>query len=276
MSAISYQNSILVNLPEERQSLVNLWLMTQNSQPHLAEQLHGDLYPNSTNRYRCSQGEKADIVKAVFDLSFKRAPEKVIQASEEVAGRSFYPLWKRCYRIYLPRVIGSVLGNVCVKVMIVVLVGLLGIGAGVIGYELTHAFVSQTVIPFVLNNTPLIVMDLFQAAVDRFIWVYKNSVPIILGIWVTKQIVLSIDHEIPVLSPALRALDLWKLAMIAWSAPQTIGGFIFYQLYDAAKFGWDGCDDLSQFFLQIAHNAESERYQESKHEAYLVWKSQIS
>jgi len=271
MAAVTaYSRCVVSLLDPAQENLANQWLDSRTGSHALVTQLHSQIYPKSRTRYRFAENVEEAAAKAVFEAAFRRAPEQVIAAAETAAETSCYPLWKRVIRIYIPQVIGTIAGNTIVKISLVVATAYFGSMAGYQAYEATQHFVAAQAVPYIINNTPIEVIRVFNTAVGYLSWAYENWVSALFYTWVAQQVIL-LGPEVPYFTAAVRTISIWNLYRILTASPQTVGWFLWYTFTDAVKFVWNGCDDVSEFFLHAAEKADSERLVLSKQRAYTLW-----
>lgn len=254
------------------------WLCnrTELGAEEILQSLHTVVYPAAKTRYRFPGATKeAELIKAIFEIAFKTAPERVIAKAEEVTENPLYPVWKRVLWINTPQAISSVLGNPFVKIIISITVIYYGCVTGYKAYEATLHFVGARVVPFVINNTPLQIIRLFNTSMTLIEQVYNVlTFQVLMGAWIARHIILR-GPEIPCVTPIARALNPFTIFFAIYIAPQTVGGFLFTTAWDASTFAWNRCNDMSLFFRDSAQRANAERLASSKQQAYALWVQQL-
>lgn len=225
----------------------------------------------SEKRYRFQEATKRDeAIKRIFEKAFKQAPEQIIQSAEELAGRAFYsPTRKVCW-IQIPNRIQSVLGNRGVQIILGIATAVMGYHLGFKIYGITSTFFASRAIPFLINNAPLQIIRLFNLVMSGKDWIYKNSLKFIGAVWITREMIVQFP-EIPYLTAAARMINIWTIIGTIFSAPQTIGGFLFTTSVDLCTFIWNNFDKTAQFFGDLAQRSERGRISISKQEAYQLW-----
>jgi len=270
MAALTpYALTVVQSLDDRNIHRAALWLHRKDESGDLIDQLRPQMYPNSQARYRFPARNEEAIAKAIFDAAFQRAPEKIIAAAEAVEKTSFYPLGKRVTRIYLPYVIGAIVGSKLVKLALVIATGYFLYQAGHQAYEVVEDAVTQAV-PYILEHTPSAVINVYNTAIECLGWLYENWTDVVFYTWVGRQVIL-LGPEVPHVTAFVRAIDIARLFRFLSSSPQTIGYFLFEQCASVVRIVWRGCNNISEYFHHVAEKAWVERMEFSKQRAYAVW-----
>ncbi len=259
----SFRNCEGIDGPTKSQAL--LWLGGQGD----AVNLQRALYPTSRTRYRFPLNNREQVLKAIFENAVKENGE-LIEIAERESGRSFYPLWKRVCWIHIPNIVSSIVDNVFLKVTITIAVFAAACFGCYYAYTATIHFTAAVMIPFLINNTPLQITRIFNATIDLAQWIIERKFTVLISAWLARTIILW-GPEIPYLTAAARAIDIYQIYLAVYSSPQNIGNFAVLTGIDFCNFTWNSFTDISLFFRDIAMQAEAERASIAKQEACNLW-----
>lgn len=266
-----YTATVVNNLPgQDLRAMQWLDKRDEKGANDLIEALQGASHPTSKKRYRFNSDLQSGALKAIFEASFKDSPQFLTRKAEAVSGKSFYPLWKRVCKIDAPRAIGSVLGNTCFKIVAIVATGYFGFVLGHQAYIAVTQATTARALPFIINNTPLSIIRLFNSAMSGLEYIFKNSFNILVGILVAKGVARLLPN-IPYFTATTKAVDFFAIWKVLYASPQTLSKFLTDTSVDAGKFVWSTCNEASKFFNELADKAVAERAVISKAEAYKVW-----
>lgn len=263
------------SISEHLKRQVSGWVKgAQDEEPAtaLVSQLNGVLYPTSSKRYRFTEGVNKDqLLKAIFEASFKKSSEAVISAAEaEGRKAAAYPLWKRVLWIQAPEMTAAVIGNIVVKVVISIAIIYYSSAFGYRAYEATTFVFTAKVIPFVINNTPLVAIRALNQVLAALDWTYSNPFKVVGYVWIT-QTAINYLPEIPYVSPMVRTMNVWNIFMAIAGTPLSVGQFISETSVSAATTVWYGIDNISLFCRDVATKSRAEQLMASKELACQLW-----
>jgi hypothetical protein len=214
--------------------------------------------------------EREKILTRIFNQSFYNAPDKVIPVAEKITNKIFYSKWKKVCLIQLPKASADLFSNVVFKIALTV--STIAISVFLIYQvhaEVTH-FVSARGIPFIINHVPVQIIRAGNKVIEAKEFIWKNSLKIIMATWLFRGAIGRLS-EIPYLSAAARAIDLWKVCKILYGSPQTLFGFAISTSLGVIRSVWDTSQEISYQFRRISNHAEKERLMLCKQKSLEVW-----
>jgi hypothetical protein len=255
---------------------------TRESVDNFAKEILSDFQSvvpkNDSKRYQFRVlEEREELLKVIFEESFQYEPEPVIAEAQRIKG-SFYPLWKRVCLIHTPKTIGSILGNKLVKIAISVATIYYSYKFGHAAYDRMVRFFTAKGLPFIVNNTPIIVIrsgNRILNGVDNAVDYVRRKIALLFYALVVQEIILRTPN-IPYFTAAIRFVNIWGIWKAVTNAPTTLLGFLVIKASSGATFMWDNCSSLGAFFGDVAAGAESDRLAISKSKSYDVWKTVIA
>lgn len=253
------------------------WLETQDDEGagRILREVGDAANSTSATRYRfpSTATPRDQVIKKIFDAAFRQAPDRIIESAEASSGSYLYPLWKRVIWIDAPNLIALVLEAPQVKIFATC--ALLFSGC-IVAYQVyvataaTIQLVAASVMPFVINNTPLQIVRLFNTTMNAISWVFENPVLSFAGFWAARTVILW-GPEIPYVSPALRNISLLDVFVTLVGAPQNIFDFLWQVSIDSCVSIYNGMEGISQFFHDMEERAKVEKRAISKPAAYQLW-----
>lgn len=231
---------------------------------------------NRTDKTRYQFGEpltaRETALKLIFNMSFAAQPDEIIAAAESFHPEqaAFYPRWKKVCWIHIPNLTADVLNNVFVKVILSVIVLYKSSRAFYAAYAVIPALIARS-IPFIINNTPLVVFRAANSVLDLKELAYQNMLKILFFTWASQQIILRLLPEIPHVTPLARRFSIRSTISMLTNSPQTIYDFVIDLACDAATFTGHNCTELANSIKGRASQANDERMATCKAKAFQVW-----
>lgn len=215
-----------------------------------------------------------ELLKVVFDEGFKNNPHLVIQGAERVEG-SFYPRWKKSVVIALPKGIAFVFGNNYVKGALTGVSFYLSYKIGYAAYDNMVQSLNNRVIPFIIQQTPAALIKRVNQYSNHIVWVRQNKIKALLIAIFIQKMILSGPH-IPYFTPAVQAVDCWKLAFKTLTSPVELFFTIINACIHTARFTFKNCNSISRFFTQVSMTFDKEYLTVTQAKSYEVWKKVIA
>lgn len=203
-------------------------------------------------RYR-QNTEKEKILTQIFNQSFQHDSAAVITAAEKASGtaKSFYPKWKKICWIQLPKSSVDLFSNGFFKTTLM-------ISAVALSIFLARQLFVDKGIPFIINQIP--------RAGNAFKGFIKEHSFIILSTLLTIKIIKMLP-EIPYLSAAARAINVWKVFVI-----YSFKIILEISIDSLRSYSWHIIANVKQRFLRISENAEKDRLMICRQRSFSVWK----
>jgi hypothetical protein len=138
--------------------------------PNQSQNERSSIQPTSSKRYRFTDSPQEDMLVLLFTEAMDKNSEKVIQAAEKDSQSTFYPKWKSLCLIDIPKKIHSI----CSKNKIIQLALLCSsVPLALFATIKTFSYITDLtatslpiIRPVIINNTPLILIKLFNKAQD--------------------------------------------------------------------------------------------------------------
>lgn len=272
LSSITWMQDHLFN-PQSTQQDVD------NFAQGLLDDFRSSVPKNDSKRYQFRTLKASDeLLKLIFEEGFHHDPRSVVMEAQRAEGSfsgSFYPLWKRVCLIDIPKILGAFLGNTLVKIAISVAAVYCSYQLGHIAFEKTVHFFTARGIPFLINNTPMAIVQSTNQILSTVDWVRRRKWEFLLYGFVIQQGIL-LGPTIPYFTAAVRSVSIWNIGLALYRSPHTLFGFLVEKGLYGALFVWHTSGFFSAFFNSVAIKAESDCLAISKSKSYTVWKSVIA
>lgn len=254
-------------------------LLERNTDSIFAEQMAKKIldecpvpeHNNDGKRYRFSASHREKLLNMVFDYSFKENPDALIEAAEAEVGpeEKFYSGWKKVCYIAVPEVMSAVFGNKVLQLAVNIATFIGFFYFSFMLFEVTEYAFTAHVIPFMINNTPLAVIQFGNYLFELKEIILDNIFPILIVLFCAQY---AVDYlpEIPYVSAALRAINVIGIFQALYSA-DTLCWFLCGRSYDVVTFASSLMENASSVFHEVARKGEHERITVCKARSYREW-----
>jgi hypothetical protein len=280
IAAVS-NHSIYRNFVEDAMNPSSKKDVIEEGAKSIVEKLHQNTLTGDRTRYKFTQDETAreQALKLIFDSAFQANPEEITIAAqwEHPSQTAFYPRWEKICWTQIPTVVSTVVNNPFFKIALSICALYYAHIACYAAYR-SCAAITMRSIPFIINNTPIVVFKVTNTILDVKDWVYSPQIAIILLCsWVAQQIILVAPvlgaPEIPYLTPLARWVSIGSILTFLYPEPESLSSFIWNKGIATATFTWRTCNDVSDFIEERVERTQNERLAICKQKSYEVWRT---
>lgn len=231
-----------------------------------------DAYPSlygkeSTLRFRFKKDPSDKLLKLIFDRAFEKDPERIISTLPSKV--PFIPSLKKMTNIEIPRKIGQVAGNPLLRLIASIFSLIFTCKYLYKAFDATAHFVSEVALPYFSKKIGEEGSNLIKEGVKKVEWFWDRIIIILLTTAVVKYFIEQMN--LPYVSPALKTISMWKIAVWLCLMPQTTFQFIVARAFDALTFVPLQLSRFSHFCLDIANTNHDERMVDYKQSAFKIW-----
>lgn len=270
----------------DAQARVVKWLddaVAHRLENDLVEQVAGEIlqaYPQLTGgdgtRYQFkASSQKNELIKCIFDKTFKRVThegttERIIQLAESASSdnRAFYPKWKKIICINLPKYTGNVIDHPLFHIVASIVVIYATVVVVNASYVKIADLTARVWVPFIINNTPLCAIRIFNKSTDILFRMRKIALQVLWGCILVKWLVSKL--EIPCVNQFLDRIDFWKI-LLAIPRSTTLFRHALDSAGEAFLFTNFVCRMLSARLENMAISNEHRQIAVSREKAFEVW-----
>lgn len=264
---------------------VNTWLdhivKVGYSDPEIETQAQAILktYPElkistDSKRYKFHKTNKDELMKVIFNQAYEKSADDMISIVGKLHGTTLYPTWKKITYIDIPKNVGDFLDSSLTKSIASLTALIASYELLYISYQALTNAISNFAIPYLINNSHPLVVQLGNTLVEGTGWFSDHIITILLASYVIKRVVLALP-EIPVLSPAIRKVSVVKLFITLVLLPQSMFGFAVWTSFSNLMFTYRECSRIGQNFKHIALKANNERLADYKKVSFEMWKQAV-
>lgn len=254
---------------------INAWFDgLQNASPEQIEQeaeIILNQFPQlNGKRYRFATSNRDRLLKAIFEKSFNKAPDAIINAAEAasiVQGIDYSRMKSVCH-ITIPKTLGTIAGVLGPAAAVAIFVAT--IFAGYKAYAIIKEFFAEKVIPFLTNHLPAQALQIGSYLSDGLNYIRQRLIVVLISLWLFKK-VIDLLPEIPYLTKAVQRISAWEVFCFFFINHETIGLFLLRQALRPAKFVADVGISAARYFHSIGNMAKTARLHTLQQKAFKIW-----
>lgn len=264
----TYLNNMIGAHDPVKQVQIGLAIRNKADEDVVIQELKESDASASSKRYDFKVGDPRQYcLRLLFDKAYKDNPTDVVAASERITGTPFYSRRKQRIWERIPTAVSATLDNPLVKITASIALTYFLAKQGMNAYKDVKLYTAAKVVPYVINNAPIQVIRVGNAAANALTWVMNHKFRAI-GYAFMAQTVLSFVPITAVRNLANRI----NIFSILFMQQQSLYMFLFEKLWDSLSWGWNGCEAVSNVLAGIAERARRERVETCRAKSYNVWR----